>query len=133
LERLAEQLSAWEDLASSFEEGVATTSDDVTKRELLASLANVYDQRIDDPRRALRAYERLSALDPTDPDPLEQMDTLAVLLSDWTTLISVLEKKSEMASDEENASICRRIAETKLEMLEDAEGAIRAYERALEL
>ena len=57
---------------------------------------------------ALRAYERLSAFDPSDPEPLEQMDTLAVLLSDWDTLIAVLEKKSEMASDEENASICRR-------------------------
>ncbi|WP_437590400.1 tetratricopeptide repeat protein [Sorangium sp. So ce1000] len=133
LERLAEQLGAWEELAESLEQGVTTTSDELTKRELLSSLAKVYDTRIDDPRRALRAYARLSALDPSDPEPLEQMDTLAVLLSDWDTLIAVLEKKSEMASDEENASICRRIAETKLEMLEDTEGAIQAYERALEL
>lgn len=133
LERLSEQLGAWEELASSLEEGAANTGDELTKRELLALLAKVYDARIDDPRRALGAYARLSALDPTDPEPLEQMDTLAVLLSDWDTLISVLEKKSEMASDEENASICRRIAETKLEMLEDETGAIKAYERALEL
>ncbi|MGK4007849.1 tetratricopeptide repeat protein [Sorangium sp. So ce1036] len=133
LERLADQLGAWEELAASFEEGVTTTSDELTKRELLASLAKVYDARVDDPRRALGAYTRLSALDPSDPEPLEQMDTLAVLLSDWDTLIAVLEKKSEVASDEENASICRRIAETKLEMLEDTDGAIKAYERALDL
>lgn len=132
LSRLASELGAWEELSQSLEQGVETTSDDVTRRELLTSLANIYDKEIDDPRRALRAYERLSALDPSDPEPLESMDNLAVLLSDWATVIRVLEKKSEMASDEENASIWRRIAETKLDMLEDPEGAIAAYERALE-
>src|SRR6185436_11180208 len=68
-----------------------------------------------------------------DPEPLEAIDTLAVLLSDWATLISVLEKKSQIASDDENASIWRRIAETKLDMIEDPAGAAIAYERALEL
>lgn len=132
LERLAAELGAWEELSASLEQGVETTDDDLTRRQLLTSLANIYDKQIDDPRRALRAYERLSALDPTDPEPLEAIDTLAVLLSDWGTLIGVLEKKSQAASDEDNASIWRRIAETKLDMLEDADGAIQAYERALE-
>jgi tetratricopeptide (TPR) repeat protein len=133
LERLTEALSAWEELSESYEHGAANTADDLTRRELLFALAKIYDGRIDDPRRALDAYSRLSELDPADPEPLEAMDTLAVLLSDWATLISVLEKKSAIASDEENASIWRRVAETKLDMLEDVTGAIAAYERALEL
>ncbi|MFT3775594.1 MAG: tetratricopeptide repeat protein [Minicystis sp.] len=133
LERLTESLGAFEELCASYEKGVATVSDDVTKRELLGALAKVYDTKIDDPRKALDAYGRLSDLDPTEPDPLEAMDNLAVLLSDWTTVIAVLEKKSAIASDEENASIWRRIAETKLDMLEDTEGAVAAYEKALEL
>jgi tetratricopeptide (TPR) repeat protein len=133
LERLAEMLGAWEELSSHYELGIEKASDDVTKRELLVAVAKIYDTKIDDPRRALDAYRRLSELDPTDPEPLESMDTLAVLLADWPTLISVLEKKSEIASDEENASIWRRIAETKLDMLDDPNGAIAAYERALEL
>lgn len=133
LERLAEMLGAWEELAGHYEAGIKATSDDITKRELLVALAKIYDSKIDDPRRALDAYGRLSELDPTDPEPLEAMDTLAVLLADWTTLISVLEKKSQIASDEENASIWRRIAETKMDMLDDQDGAIAAYERALEL
>jgi tetratricopeptide (TPR) repeat protein len=133
LERLTEALGAFEELAASYEKGVATVSDDVTKRELLSALAKVYDTKIDDPRKALDAYGRLSALDPTEAEPLEAMDGLAVLLADWPTAIAVLEKKSAIASDEENASIWRRIAETKLDMLEDSEGAVAAYERALEL
>lgn len=133
LERLADMLGAWEELSGHYERGIASTSDDVTKRELLVALAKIYDSRIDDPRRALDAYSRLSELDPTDPEPLESMDTLAVLLADWPTLISVLEKKSQIASDDENAGIWRRIAETKMDMLDDQNGAIAAYERALEL
>jgi tetratricopeptide (TPR) repeat protein len=133
LERLAEALTAWEELAGSYERGAASATDDLVKRELLSALSRVYDQRIDDPRRALDAYARLSALDPSDPEPLEAMDNLAVLLADWSALITVLEKKSVIASDEDNASIHRRIAETKVDMLDDVEGAIAAYERALEL
>jgi tetratricopeptide (TPR) repeat protein len=133
LERLAMILESWEKLAASYEQGIEKSNDEVTKRELLLAVAKVYDEKVDDPRRALGAYRRLSDLDPTERDPLEAMDTLSLLLSDWQTLIGVLEKKSDIASDEENAGIWRRIAETKLQMLEDEEGAIKAYERALEL
>ncbi len=117
----------------SYEKGIATASDDLTRRELLNLLAKVYDARIDHPRKALDAYARLSALDPTEPDPLESMDSLAVLLADWRTVIAVLEKKSAIASDDENAAIWRRIAQTKLDMLEDVPGAVAAFEQALEL
>ncbi len=133
LSRLTEILGAWDELAQSYEHGIAATSDDVSKRELLLQLAKVYDEKIDDPRRALAAYSRLSDLDASEMEPLEAMDMLAMLLSDWTTLIDVLEKKSKLASDEENAALCRRIAGVKLDMLDDAPGAIAAYERALDL
>jgi tetratricopeptide (TPR) repeat protein/DNA-directed RNA polymerase subunit F len=133
LERLAGELGAFEELALSLETGATATSDDLVKRELFTTLARIYNERSDDPRRALDAFARLSALDPSDPEPLTAMDDLAVLLADWATVISVLEKKSVIASDDENASIQRRIAETKLDMLDDVEGAIAAYERALEL
>ena len=133
LERLAGVLGAWEELGESYEHGIASTSDELCKRELLAAVAKVYDEKTDDPRRALDAYGRLSALDATEAEPLEAMDTLAMLLSDWRALIAVLEKKSAIASDTDNAAIWRRVAGIKLEMLEDEDGAIEAYERALEL
>ena len=133
LERIAGALGAYDALAESYEQGISNTSDDVAKRELLGLLAKIYDEKIDDPRRALGAYGRLSQIDPSDPEPLDAMDTLSVLLSDWYTLIDVLTRKSALVADDENASIWRRIAETKLDMLEDSAGAVTAYERALEL
>ena len=86
------------------------------------------------PRHALGAWERLFALDETELQPLEEMDALATLLSDWPTLVRVLTKKAELVADDETrASTWRRVGEAKRDMLDDASGSIEAYERALEL
>src|SRR5262249_31080247 len=74
LERLARALGAWEDLAESYEHGVRASDDALVRRELLSSLAKLYDERLDDPRRALAAFGRLAELDPHDIEPLEAMD-----------------------------------------------------------
>ncbi len=133
VDRLATITGFWDDLAATYEEAIAKTQG-LTVRELLSALARMHDRRRDDPRRALAAWERLFALDETELDPLDEMDALATLLSDWPTLVRVLTKKAELCTDDEvRASTWRRIGEAKRDMLDDAEGAIEAYEQALEL
>ncbi|MGD0525037.1 MAG: tetratricopeptide repeat protein [Polyangiaceae bacterium] len=133
LDRLAEATKRWDDLASAYETAIAKT-DGLTKRELLAALAHLHDKRRDDPRRALDAWDRLFSLDETELQPLEEMDALATLLSDWTILVRVLTRKAELLPDDETrASTWRRVGEAKRDMLDDLPGAIEAYERALEL
>jgi tetratricopeptide (TPR) repeat protein len=133
LDRLAAATSRWDDLADAYERGIAKI-DGVGQRELLQALAKTHDAKRDDPRRALRAYERLHRLDETDVVPLDAMDILATLLSDWPVLVRVLVKKADLTpSDEERAEIWRRVGESRRDMLEDGSGAIEAYERALEL
>ncbi len=133
LDRLAAATSRWDDLASAYERGIAKI-EGIGQRELLQSLAKVHDQKRDDPRRALIANERLFRLDETDVEPLDAMDVLATLLSDWPTLVRVLVKKAELtSSDEERAAIWRRVGEARRDMLDDEPAAIEAYERALEL
>jgi len=133
-ERLCERTSAWDALAGAYE-GVLEDSPDLRdKREILATLANVHNSRRDDPRRALSAYERLFAADETDIEPLDKMESLATLLSDWPTLVRVLTAKVDLLpNDEERASVWRRVAEAKRDMLDDAAGAVAGYEKALEL
>jgi len=133
LDRLAVVTERWDALSEAYEAGIAKT-DGVGQRELLEALARLHDKRRDDPRRALDAWERLFKLDETDIRPLEEMDQLATLLSDWQTLVRVLAKKAELLSaDDERASTWRRIGEARRDMLEDMPGAVDAYERALEL
>jgi tetratricopeptide (TPR) repeat protein len=133
LERLAAATARWDELASAYEAAIAKV-DGFAKRELLVALAQLHDKRRDDPRRALEAWERLFSLDETELQPLEEMDALATLLSDWPTLVRVLVRKAELVPDDETrASTWRRVGEAKRDMLDDAEGAIEAYERALEI
>ncbi len=133
LDRLAVATSRWDDLAETYEKGIEVT-DGIGKRELLDALAKLHDKRRDDPRRALDAYDRLFKLDETDIRPLDEMVDLATLLSDWETLVRVLARRVELIpSDEERASTFRRIGEARRDMLDDAQGATDAYERALDL
>jgi tetratricopeptide (TPR) repeat protein len=133
LDRLGAATKRWDDLASAYEQG-AEKAEGLSRRELLQAIAKIHDSKRDDPRRALDAWQRVYKLDETDLEALEEMDSLASLLSDWQTLVWVLGKKAELVvDDEERARTCRRIGEARRDMLDDAPGAIDAYERALEL
>ncbi len=133
LERLGAATKRWDDLAAAYESAIEKT-EGLAQRELLGALARLHDQKRDDPRRSLEAYDRLFKLDETDLAPLDEMDSLATLLSDWPSLVRVLAKKAELVADDETrASTWRRIGEARRDMLDDLPGAIDAYERALEL
>jgi tetratricopeptide (TPR) repeat protein len=133
LDRLALITERWDDLATAYEAGVEKI-DGVWQRELLEALARLHDKRRDDPRKALDAWDRVFRLDESDSRALDEMDMLATLLSDWPTLVRVLAKRAELTSDdEERASLWRRIGEARRDMLDDQQGSIDAYERALEL
>jgi tetratricopeptide (TPR) repeat protein len=133
-ERLTEANGAWEQLARTYEDVLAENPDLASRRDILSVLAEVHNVRRDDPRSALDAYDRLRAADENDLAPLEKMEALATLLSDWPTLVRVLTAKADLIFDDsERASVWRRIGEAKRDMLDDARGAVSAYERALEL
>ncbi len=133
LDRLAEITKRYDDLADAYEKGIERASD-LGQRELLSALGKLHDERRDDPRNALDAYERLFKLDETDIVPLDREDELATLLSDWSALVLVLARKADLQNDDqERAGTWRRIGDVKRDMLDDAAGAIEAYERALEL
>jgi tetratricopeptide (TPR) repeat protein len=133
-ERLAEATNAWDELAESYESALREHPELASKPALLATLAHVHDTKRDDPRRALDAYDRLRELDASDIAPVEKMEQLATLLSDWSVLDKVLTAKVELVlGDDERASIWRRIGEARRDMLDDRQGAITAYEHAASL
>lgn len=131
LERLAGVRGAWGDLVSALEGGLAAANTG-RKRDIQERLAKLHDARLDDPRRALAAWEAALALDPADASPLDQVEELASLLSDWAAMVRALEQRLVHAlGDDERASLHRRIAELRRDMLDDPDGAVVAYEAAL--
>jgi len=133
-ERLTAETNQWEELRTTYERLLQTRSDLLCKRELVATLAQTCDQRLDDPRRALALYWVLYELEPGSLEIVEQIERLATLLSDWESFVKVLTEKAELlGAVEDQASCWRQIGEARRDMLEDSVGAILAYERALEL
>jgi tetratricopeptide (TPR) repeat protein len=133
-ERLTELTDSHAELAETYEAILEAQPEVLSRRDYLAKLAEVYDRRLDDPRRALWAYSGLHELESGELAPVESMEKLALLLSDWVVLARALEAKADLVFDEEErADAWRRIGEIRHEMLEDDEGALTAYERAFEL
>ncbi len=133
-ERLAQETSAWEEVAAVYEEALEQHPDLASKRDVLAKLAEVHDRHRDDPRAALDAYSRLHEVDPSELAPLEKMEQLGMLLSDWPAVVKALVDKVELLlDDDERAMVWCQVGEAKRDMLRDAEGAVEAYEHAVEL
>lgn len=133
-ERLTAETNQWEELRSLYERLLQSKPDLLCKRDLVATLAQTCDQRLDDPRRALALCWILYELDPGSLEIVEQIERLATLLSDWNSFVRALTEKAELLSSvEDQASCWRQIGEARRDMLDDPQGAIVAYERALEL
>ncbi len=133
-ERLVEQTEAWTEAANTYEAVLEEKPDLNSKRDVLAVLARLHDEKRDDPRAALLAYERLHRADESELEPVAAMERLATLLSDWPALVRVLVDKAELVlEDGERASIWRHVGEVRRDMLDERDGAINAYERAAEL
>lgn len=133
-ERLVELTGAWDKLSEVYS-GVLAQNDGLSvARDYWLKLAQVHDGPRDDPRAALDAYDTVYKLEPTDIEPIERMEALATLLSDWETLDWVLVAKADLIlDDEERASTWRRIGEGRRDMLGNNPAAIEAYEHAVEL
>jgi golgin subfamily B member 1 len=132
-ERLVEATGAWDELCGVYQERLKSPDLGV-RRELLTTLARVHDEKRNDPRRALAAYERLVQEDDTNLEALDKLEQLATMLSDWDVLVRGLRVKTELVDDpEERASLWRRVGETRRDMLDQPELAIEAYERAAEI
>ncbi|MBP9112060.1 MAG: tetratricopeptide repeat protein [Polyangiaceae bacterium] len=130
--RLGRAANAWDDLATTLEQA-ATKVEGIDAREILTELATIHDTRRDDPRLALATWRKISDLEPTDEVALGQMESLSTLLSDWRMLDVVLCRRAELlATNEERASMFRRVGEARRDMLDEPRGAVEAYERAAE-
>lgn len=133
-ERLVEATESWDELTEIYDQLLAEHPDLLGKRDLLAKLAAVHDRHLDDPRKALNAYVGLHDIEQGELEPVLSMERLSLLLSDWKTLETALLAKADLVFEEdERAEAWRRIGELRQHMLDDAPGALEAYEQAFDI
>ncbi len=133
IDRLASRVGAWDDHVAAYEAALAAATEDSVKVQLLTTIARVHDEKRGDPRAAIKAYERLLAVDSDDASTLDALEALYTMVGDWRGLIGVLELKVKAAfSAEERGDGLRRVGSVLEELLGDRDAAIAAYKRAVE-
>ena len=132
VDRLAERTGNWRDHVAAYEAAVASSTDDATKLLLLGIIARVQDERLGDPRAAIKAYERCLSIEPENHLTLDALEALHTMVADWRGLVGILEQKALLAPEgQDRGEILRRIGSVYEELVGDRDAAIEAYQRAI--
>ena len=91
-------------------------------------MGRVYETQLDDAEKAVDVYQLVLEIDPDDLPALGHLDGLFEATSQWRDLLQVLERQSELVTEEEPRVELRfRIGELWRRHLEDPTQAIEIY------
>jgi tetratricopeptide (TPR) repeat protein len=134
LERIHSTQSDWSGLIAVYEQRAQLVKDDARRVEILRRAARVASAKLGDPNEAARLYGRLHQVDPTDPEAVDAIERDYERNRDWDKLIAVLTTRLSLtAGGEEAIGLYQRIAQICEEGHRDAERAIEAFRKILDL
>ena len=128
-----EKLGKPEDLARVLEQQIARSAGDTAAQaECLRRLARLYNETLEQPARAQRAWEDLLKVLPTDREALEELSLIYEQKGEWRALVSILERRIPLAEDPANALVLAlERARVLEEDLRNADEAMRALEQII--
>ncbi len=147
LSQLYERAREWAPLAKVLEKQVDQLTDDKELKQQLNKLGMIYADKIGDDEGAVRAFQRLLALDPNDRRAQEQLKRRYIALKAWDQLedfyaatdkydelIRVIEREADGkdAPQEERIALLFRAARLWEGQKDKPERAARAYEKVLD-
>jgi tetratricopeptide (TPR) repeat protein len=132
LEKLYETHRQWEPLAALLLDRASRDDDPAA----LESVAQLYADKVGDPRNACHVWLAIYRREPGRPHVLDQLDLLAPAANAWEELVgdcSALAVELEGKHPEAAASVWNLVGRWLRDRLSDSDGAIRAFDRALRL
>ncbi|MCB9555099.1 MAG: tetratricopeptide repeat protein [Deltaproteobacteria bacterium] len=132
LERLAAIQERWEDLAGLYEHATEQALDGALGHELLVKLAQVVDERLEQPERAISFYQKARELEPDDRSTLDALERLYTHGERWSELIEVYRSKADLSTDpDKRTQLLGRMAMIWEEMIGNLEEATSCYNEIL--
>jgi tetratricopeptide (TPR) repeat protein len=126
-------LSRWQDLLSVYAKKADLVADVEEKKAIYYQVGAVYERELGDVPRAIDTYTKILELDPDDLQALSRLDVLYEQAKNWSELLSVLTRESEMTGDANEAiSFQYRIAELYEKHLDDVPRAVELYREILQ-
>ncbi len=137
MSQLAGELAAHDDLAAQLEKVLASgekTFGGIVERDLWAELAEIHEERLEQPAQAEKGWRRVLELDPTDVRAYAALERILRAGERWEDLRAVLERRVEVTRDEAGKKeILLQICDLYEGVLDNAAGAMGAYRRVLEI
>lgn len=134
LERLAERLGAWSELAGLYdvEANRLRQEDPESAMDLSLRLAQIFEVQVGDVDNAIARYRVVLEADPTHQESLQALDRLYSATERWSDLAQVLKREAEVAGDPDDAlALQYRLANLQQTSLKDPDSAIAQYGEVL--
>jgi tetratricopeptide (TPR) repeat protein len=132
--RLYERHQCWDDLLGLFEQDLTRTSDRDQVMAILSRMAEVYEERKLDSRKAVETLRRILEVAPDHLATLRNLARVCERAGFWDELIRVHELEASLVGDAKQViSLVHRVAEIYDEQLHQKEQAIAAYQKLLTL
>ncbi|MSP60174.1 MAG: tetratricopeptide repeat protein [Myxococcales bacterium] len=133
LERIAAQQSSWGELAGLYEQRLDAVFDPEVQRLLALKLADLYERRLSDEKKAISRYRKALDLPGDEMVPLSALDRLLAGAGQFRELAKVVQQEAQAVNDPPaQAEFLFRLGELRRLELRDAEGALSAYRDALD-
>ena len=130
---LAGDVSAYDDLAEQIEKAIGPQLGGDVARDLWAELAELFEDRLEQPPQAERAWRQVLEIEPADERAFAALERLLRGAERWEDLRLVLEKRVAITSDAgRRKEILLQICDLYEGVLENAGGAMAAYRRVLD-
>ncbi len=126
------ELQRWQDLLGVYQRKADLVGDPDDKKRVLYQMGAVWERELKDVAKAIETYQRVLEIDPADLTALGRLDVLYQASQNWTELLGILQRESELCSDPgETISYQYRIAELYETHLDDVTRAIDLYRDVL--
>jgi golgin subfamily B member 1 len=134
LERLAEKVTLWTELAALYDRGIAQLRADSPEVvvDLALRAAGVFERHLGDVHAAIARYRIVTEIEPEHLSALEALEQLYEGTQNWAELASVLERKVSVAgSPDEILAIQYKLGQFQQHRLGDLEKAVAHYREIL--
>jgi tetratricopeptide (TPR) repeat protein len=132
LEQLYQQTERWQDLLKVYEKrrDLAASSDE--RKPILCAIADLYEQRLNKPKKAISTYQAILEDDPVDPQALAALDRLYRDAQAWDDYAQILRRRIDLdANIEEIVDLKYRLAQVEAKELGNASAALESYREIL--
>ena len=133
LDSLFRRTERWSDLVGVMRRRIEQSADPMEKEELLAQMATIYDEFLQDPDTAISVHREILELDPTSQRALRALDDLLARRELWTDLADNVERQLELAADpQEQVELMLRAAQLRETRMNATDAAVEIYRDVLD-